>query len=134
MMPSRWRTARQRASGANSAFRHSCTARPFLLAFNVELESGDMVLARAIARSLRERDGGLRTLKSLAIRLAPGRVQVSFNITDVDAVPLYRVRELVRRAAERAGVGLGRSELIGLAPRRALDRTARAYKSARPGS
>jgi glutamate formiminotransferase len=109
-------------------------ARPFLLAFNVELESGDMVLARAIARSLRERDGGLRTLKSLAIRLAPGRVQVSFNITDVDAVPLYRVRELVRRAAERAGVGLGRSELIGLAPRRALDRTARAYKSARPGS
>jgi glutamate formiminotransferase len=109
-------------------------ARQFLLAFNVELQSGDLALARTIARGLRERDGGLRTLKALGIRLAPDRVQVSFNITDVDAVPLYRVRELVRRAAERAGVGLGRSELIGLAPRRTIERTARAYKSARPGS
>jgi glutamate formiminotransferase len=44
------------------------------------------------------------------------------------------VRELVRRAAERAGVRLGRSELIGLAPRRSIARTARAYKSVRAGS
>ena len=109
-------------------------ARPFLLAFNVELRSGDMALAGAIARSLRERDGGLRTLKALAIRLAADRVQVSFNITDVDAVPLYRARELVRLAAGRAGVALGRSELIGLAPRRTIERSARAYKSVRPGS
>jgi glutamate formiminotransferase len=109
-------------------------ARAFLIAFNVELEGGDLALARTIARGLRERDGGLRTLKSLAIRLAPGVVQVSFNVTDVDAVPLYRVRELVRLAAERAGVRLGRSELIGLAPRRTIERTARAYKSARAGS
>jgi glutamate formiminotransferase len=109
-------------------------ARPFLLAFNVELESGDLGLARRIARSLRERDGGMRTLKALGIRLAGDRVQVSFNITDVDAIPLYRVRELVRRAAERAGVRLGRSELIGLAPRRSIARTARAYKSVRAGS
>ena len=109
-------------------------ARAFLIAFNVELEGGDLGLARTIARGLRERDGGLGTLKSLAIRLAPGVVQVSFNITDVDAVPLYRVRELVRLAAERAGVRLGRSELIGLAPRQAIERTARAYKSVRAGS
>jgi glutamate formiminotransferase / 5-formyltetrahydrofolate cyclo-ligase len=105
-------------------------ARPLLLAFNVELNSGDLTLARAIARTLRERDGGLGTLKALGIRLTPEVVQVSFNLTNVDAVPLYRVRELVRLAAARRGVSVGRSELIGLAPRRAIDRTARAYQAA----
>ncbi len=108
-------------------------ARPLLLAFNVELQSGDLALARAIARTLRESSGGLRSLKALGIRLAPNLVQVSFNLTDVDAIPLYRVRELVRLAAERHGVRIGRSELIGLAPRRAIARTARAYQSASPG-
>jgi glutamate formiminotransferase len=101
--------------------------RPLLLAFNVELESADLALARRIARGLRERDGGLRTLRALGIRLAADRVQVSFNLTDVDAIPLYRVRELVRLAAERHGVRAGRSELIGLAPRRTIARTAHAY-------
>jgi len=109
-------------------------ARPFLLAFNVELQSGDLTLARSIARTLRERDGGLKTLKSLGLRLSDDVVQVSFNLTDVDAVPLYRVRELVRLAAARHGVSVGRSELIGLAPRRTIERTADAYKRARPGS
>jgi glutamate formiminotransferase / 5-formyltetrahydrofolate cyclo-ligase len=105
-------------------------ARSLLLAFNVELESGDLTLARSIARTLRERDGGLRTLKALGIRLSANVVQVSFNLTDIDAVPLYRVRELVRRAAARHGVSVGRSELIGLAPRRAVVRTAGAYQAA----
>ena len=109
-------------------------ARPFLLAFNVELATGDLALARSIARTLRERGGGLRTLKSLGIRLAPDVVQVSFNVTDVDAIPLYRVRELVRLAAGRRGVAVGRSELIGLAPRRTIERSARAYKAAGAGS
>jgi glutamate formiminotransferase len=105
-------------------------ARPFLLAFNVDLNSADLALARSIARSLRERDGGLGTLKALGIRLAADVVQVSFNLTDVDAIPLYRVRELVRLAAERHGVSVRRSELIGLAPRRTIVRTARAYQAA----
>jgi glutamate formiminotransferase len=64
--------------------------------------------------------------------LASDRVQVSFNLTDIDAVPLYRVRELVRIAAARAGVPIGRSELIGLAPRRAIARTAQAYAEHTP--
>lgn len=105
-------------------------ARPFLIAFNVELASGDLTLAKRIARALRASSGGLRTLKCLGLRLAPDRVQVSCNVTDVDAVPLYRVTELVRRAAARAGVAVARSELIGLAPLRAVARTARAYASA----
>ncbi len=107
-------------------------ARPLLLAFNVDLDSGDLTLARSIARSLRARDGGLGTLKALGIRLGPDAVQVSFNLTDVDAVPLYRVRELVRLAAARRGVRVRRSELIGLAPRRTIVRTARAYQAAAP--
>jgi len=106
-------------------------ARPFLLAFNVELESSDLALAQRIAKTLRERGGGLKTLRALGLRLSPTIVQVSFNLTDVDAVPLYRVRELVRRAAARAGVAVGRSELIGLAPRRSLARTAHAYAEER---
>jgi glutamate formiminotransferase len=93
------------------------------------LASGELEIARRIAAQLRERGGGLRTLRALGIRLAPDRVQVSFNITDADATPLYRVRELVRALAQREGVDLGRSELIGLAPRAAIERTARAYCS-----
>ena len=62
----------------------------------------------------RSRAAGLRTLRALGIRLGPHVVQVSFNLTDADAVPLYRVRELVRLAAERAGATVRRSELIGL--------------------
>ena len=106
-------------------------ARPFLVAFNVELATGDLGVARHIARVLRGSSGGLRTLKCLGLRIADDRVQVSCNVTDVDAVPLYRVTELVRRAARRAGVDVLRSELIGLAPRSVVERTARAYASAR---
>jgi glutamate formiminotransferase len=102
-------------------------ARPILVAFNVELETGDMGVARRIARRLRERDGGLRTLRALAIRLGAQRVQVSFNITDYGATPLYVVRELVRCLAAREGVETGASELIGLAPLAAIETTARAY-------
>jgi glutamate formiminotransferase len=106
-------------------------ARQLLVAYNVELETSDLLVARRIARDLRERSGGLRTLRALGIRLGDDLVQVSFNVTDVDAVPLYRVRELVRLAAARAGVRIGRSELIGLAPRRSLERSARAYAEPR---
>ncbi len=72
----------------------------------------------------------MRSLKCLGLRLDAGRVQVSCNVTDVDAVPLYRVTELVRRAAARAGVSVARSELIGLAPYPAVERVARAYEAA----
>lgn len=106
-------------------------ARPFLIAFNVELDTGDLALARTIARRLRERDGGLRTLKALGLRLRDDVVQVSMNITDVNATPLYRVTELIRRAAARHDVAVRRSELIGLIPRQAVQRTARAYAQRR---
>jgi glutamate formiminotransferase len=106
-------------------------ARPILIAFNVELETPDLGAARRIAAVMRERGGGLRSLRALGIRLDAHRVQVSFNITDFAATPLYRVRELVRRLAAREGIETGRSELIGLAPFAAIERTARAYSTPR---
>lgn len=103
-------------------------ARDILVAFNVELDSDNLRLARSIARTLRERNGGLTTLRALGLRLRPGVVQVSFNLTDVEATPLYRIVELVRALAAEAGVQIRRSELIGLVPRRALARTAAYYR------
>jgi glutamate formiminotransferase len=127
----RWRFDYGDAAHA-SAGAVAVGARPFLIAYNVELDSGDLDLAKRIARRLRASSGGLRTLKCLGLRLTADSVQVSCNLTDPGAVPLYRVTELVRRAAARDGVAVRRSELIGLAPYRAIQRTARAYAAAEP--
>jgi glutamate formiminotransferase len=91
-----------------------------LVAFNVILDSNDLGLARAIARRMRERDGGLRTLRALGIAQADGRVQVSFNVTDPSATPLHTIVAIVRTLAAHAGVTVRGSELIGLVSRRAL--------------
>jgi glutamate formiminotransferase len=96
-------------------------AREFLIAFNVNLRSGDVKLAREIARTLRERGGGLRTLRVLGLQLDDARVQISCNVTDVKATPLHRIVALVRAQAARAGVEVERCELIGLLPRTALE-------------
>ncbi len=95
-------------------------ARAPLIAFNVVLAGGDLALARRIARDMRERSGGLRTLRVLGIALDGGRVQISCNVTDVAAVPLHRVVGLVRALVTRAGATVERTELIGLVPRGAL--------------
>ncbi|HLI95453.1 MAG TPA: glutamate formimidoyltransferase [Candidatus Baltobacteraceae bacterium] len=102
-------------------------ARKLLIAFNVELATGDLTVARRIAAMLRERDGGLRTLKALGLRLGENLVQVSLNVTDYRATPLYRVTELVRELASQAGVPVLRSELIGCLPYAAVEECARYY-------
>ena len=102
-------------------------ARDILIAFNVELGTDDIALARRIARRLRERDGGLRTLKALGLRLGPGVVQVSLNLTNYRATPLYRIVELIRGMAAQAGVNVLRSELIGCIPYDAVEASARYY-------
>ncbi len=91
-----------------------------LIAFNVNLRSNNLKLAREIARTLRERGGGLRTLRALGVALDGERIQVSCNVTDVAATPLHRIVSLVRAQAARAGVTLDGCELIGLVPRDAL--------------
>ncbi|MDQ2909263.1 MAG: glutamate formimidoyltransferase [Candidatus Eremiobacteraeota bacterium] len=107
-------------------------ARTVLVAFNVVLASGDLGLAKRLARSLRERDGGLRSVRALGIALGDGTVQVSFNLSDVAATPLDRIVELVRTLAARAGVGVAACELIGLAPRSALAEAAARILGAPP--
>jgi glutamate formiminotransferase len=95
-------------------------ARGVLVAFNVVLTGATLGDAREIARTLRERGGGLRTLRLLGIPLGDGRVQVSCNVTDVAATPLHRVAGLIRTMAARRGATVESCELIGLVPRRAL--------------
>ena len=100
-------------------------ARPILIAFNVNLATGDLRIARSIARHLRERTGGLASLRALGLRLGENEVQVSFNVTAYEATPLYRIVELVRRLAAQRGVDIARSELIGCIPRSAGETAAR---------
>ncbi|HEV3153464.1 MAG TPA: glutamate formimidoyltransferase [Candidatus Baltobacteraceae bacterium] len=102
-------------------------ARGILIAFNVELATGDLAVAKRIARVLRERDGGFRTLKALGLRLTGELVQVSLNITDYRATPLYRVVEVIRGLAAAEGVAMVRSELIGCLPFDAVRESAEYY-------
>jgi len=99
-------------------------ARCLLVAFNVELATGDLAAAREVARALRERDGGLRTLRALAFRLDDERVQISVNVTDAAATPLYRVFELVGFLAAQRGIEATGGELVGCIPRAAVEATA----------
>jgi glutamate formiminotransferase / 5-formyltetrahydrofolate cyclo-ligase len=102
-------------------------ARDILIAFNVELASGDLTMANEIARAVRERNGGLRSLRALALPRAEGCVQVSLNLTDYAATPLYRVVELIRRLAAERGVDVAGCELIGCLPWAAVEATAAYY-------
>lgn len=107
-------------------------ARDILIAFNVELATADLEVAKRIARLLRERDGGLRSVKALGLRLSPEVVQVSVNITDYRSTPLYRIVELVRAYAARDGVDVLRSELIGCLPFAAVRDSAEYYLGITP--
>ena len=96
-------------------------ARPLLIAFNIELATGDLDDAQAIAAAMRESSGGMRGVQALGLLLpGTGRVQVSLNVVDVDAAPLVSVVERVREVAAERGVEVGDSELVGLLPERAV--------------
>src|SRR5512138_439047 len=94
-------------------------ARNPLIAFNVYLTTGDVDIAKKIAKAIRHSSGGLRHVKSLGL-LVEGRAQVSINFTNFRETPLARVIETIRREAGRYGVNIHHSELIGLIPNEAL--------------
>jgi glutamate formiminotransferase len=96
------------------------TARPPLGAFNLELDSGDLELARAVAAGLRESGGGLPGVRAIGLPLSNGRVQVSTNIHDPVAVPLGSVVERSRALASPLGSRPVEAELVGLIPAAAL--------------
>jgi glutamate formiminotransferase len=102
-------------------------ARDVLIAFNVELATADLVPAQSIARAIRERDGGLRTLRALALPRSSDRVQVSLNVTDYVATPLYRVVELVTELAAERGIKVLGCELVGCLPLAAVESAAAYY-------
>ena len=96
-------------------------ARMPLIAFNVNLNTDKMEIARAIAKAVRHQSGGLRFCKALAVELKARRiVQVSMNMTDFTQTPLYRAVELIRSEAKRYGVTIVGSEIVGMVPTAAL--------------
>ena len=96
-------------------------ARPSLIAWNIQLSSTDVAVARRIAGRIRERDGGLPAVQALGIDLASqGCVQLSMNILDHERTPLWRVWQEAEQLAAAEGVSLLDSELIGLVPARAM--------------
>jgi glutamate formiminotransferase / 5-formyltetrahydrofolate cyclo-ligase len=96
------------------------TARPPLAAFNVELDSGDLEVARAVAAELRESGGGPRGVRAIGLPLSSGRSQVSTNVHDPLTVPLAEVVARVRALAGPLGARPLEAELIGLVPEAAL--------------
>lgn len=100
-------------------------ARPFLIAFNIQLASTDLAAAKRIARRVRERDGGLLVVQALGLFLpSQGVAQVSMNILDHAITPLWSVWERVGELAQAEGLSVLDSELIGLAPGEAFNAVA----------
>ena len=97
-------------------------ARPILIAFNVFLRTADVAVARAIARKIRERDGGLPAVRALGL-LVDGQAQVSMNLVDYRTTSPQATVNAIRQQAARHAVALDRSELIGLIPQGALPRS-----------
>ncbi|MFP5275510.1 MAG: glutamate formimidoyltransferase [Acidobacteriota bacterium] len=98
-------------------------ARKFLIAYNIFLNTGDVNVAKKIAKAIRFSSGGLRYLKAAGF-LVRGQAQVSMNLTDFEQTPIHRVFELVRREAERYGAAPVSSEIVGLIPKLALEQAA----------
>jgi glutamate formiminotransferase len=97
------------------------TARPPLVAFNLELDTPNPEIAREIAARLREAGGGLPGVRALGLPREGERAQVSINVQDPNRVPLARVVEEVARLAAEHGARPVEAELVGLAPAAALE-------------
>lgn len=103
-------------------------AREFLVAFNVNLGTADLRVAKAVAQAVRFSSGGLRYVKAIGLELKErGIVQVSMNLTNFRKTPLPRVLELVRLEAARYGVPVVGTEIVGLVPEEALFEAAAHY-------
>jgi len=96
-------------------------ARKFLVAWNINLRTHDLAIARAIAREIRESSGGLPAVKAIGLPLTSrNQVQVSINLVDFEITPLHTVFERVARHCLHRGIEIAGSELIGMIPQAAL--------------
>jgi len=103
-------------------------ARMPLIAYNINLNTNRLDVAKKIASAIRMSSGGLRYVKAIGIPLEDrGLVQVSMNLTNYEKTPLFRVFDLVKREAERYGVSVLESEIVGLVPAAALRQSIEYY-------
>ena len=103
-------------------------ARMPLIAYNINLATDRLDVAKKIAAAIRQSSGGFRYVKAMGVELADrGIVQVSMNLTNLEKTPIFRVFEVVKREAERYGVAVLESEVIGLVPAAALTSSAAWY-------
>jgi glutamate formiminotransferase len=103
-------------------------ARMPLIAYNINLQTDRLDVAKKIAAAIRYSSGGLRYVKAMGIAIEDrGIVQVSMNLTDYEKTPIFRVFDLVRREAARYGVTVLESEIVGLVPSAALVSAAEYY-------
>lgn len=91
-------------------------ARRPLIAYNVNLRTTDVQIARAVARAVRESSGGLVNVQAMGVTAQSGLAQVTINILDASRTPMARVFDLVRLEADRHGVAVAGSEIVGLVP------------------
>jgi glutamate formiminotransferase len=121
MRDPRWRPDFGPPVPHRSAGASAIGARRLLIAYNVNLETDDLDVARRIASHIRAANGGLAAVKAIGVRTdQPDVVQVSINLVDYHQTPLYRVFEAVTQEAARHGVAIRGSEIVGLAPAAAL--------------
>ena len=100
-------------------------ARKFLIAYNVNLNTPDVEIAKKIARTVRFSSGGLRYVKGMGVKLKERNLaQVSMNLTDFEQTPMHVAFEAVKREAARYGVNIAGSEIVGLLPKRAIEMSA----------
>ena len=103
-------------------------ARPILIAWNVNLATKDVAVAKRIAKAIRESDGGLPAVRAKGFELTDkGMVQVSMNMVDYSKTNLVRAFEAIRSLAHDAGVDIAESEVIGLVPLDAILQGSEAY-------
>ncbi len=103
-------------------------ARKFLIAYNINLNTPDIEIAKKIAKAVRFSSGGLRFAKAMGVDLkARGLAQVSINLTDFEQTPIHRVFEMVKREAQRYGCAIVGSEIVGLVPKKAIEMAADFY-------
>ena len=107
-------------------------ARPPLVAFNLDLDTEDVQIAKNIAKIIREKDGGFKCVKSMGFEIEDEETgkkyaQVSCNMTNYQQTPLYRVVETVKTEAARYGVHIMKCEIVGLCPMKALTDCAEYY-------
>ncbi|HYM81075.1 MAG TPA: glutamate formimidoyltransferase [Candidatus Limnocylindria bacterium] len=96
-------------------------ARRFLVAFNANLNTGDVAVAKAVAKAIREQSGGLKHVRALGFSIEGGRrAQVSMNLVNTEATPIHRVLTLIREEAARHGAAISGCEVVGLIPEAAM--------------